>query len=119
MNGIPITVGGTGYSARLQKLLVHLSGNNDVSIRSGAEFLDSEAWGEMFQKHLGRYTQPKWSAICEPGVMRLWLDRLDMDEDRYFEMTKTTLQDFINLNPGWPLPAWLGTMLEAKQEAEK
>ena len=114
MDETQIKLGDSSTIARSKKRHAYFSGNNDVSIRSGAEFRDSEAWGEMFQKHLGRYTQPKWSAICEPGVMRLWLDRLDMDEDRYFEMTKTTLQDFINLNLGWPLLSWLGTVLELR-----
>src|SRR4030065_45437 len=99
MNETQVKIGNSFTSARTQKRPSYFSGNNDVSTRSESEFRDAEAWDEMFQKHLGRYTQPKWSAICEPEVMKLWLDRLDMDEDQYFEMTKTTLQDFINLNP--------------------
>src|SRR3990170_2594041 len=113
--GERLTKGGSSScSANDEKRSAYFSMNNDVSLRSGSEFLDSEAWDELFQMHLGRYTHPKWSAICDPEVMRLWLDRLDMDEDLYFEMTKTTLQDFINLNPGWPLFSWLGTVMEAK-----
>ena len=113
--GEVLTKGGSSScNAKGKKRPAYFSGNNDVLFRSESEFRDSEAWDEMFQIRLGRYPQPKWSAICEPEVMRLWLDRLDMDEDLYFEMTKTTLQDFINLNPGWPLFSWLGTVMEAK-----
>lgn len=48
---------------------------------------------------------------------RRWLDRLDLSERDYLRACGLKrLDEFIELNPRWPLRAWLGTILELKEE---
>jgi hypothetical protein len=47
--------------------------------------------------------------------MRRWLDRLDLTERDHLRIASTSLNDFIDLNPSWPLRAWIGLMLEARE----
>jgi len=46
--------------------------------------------------------------------MRRWLDRLDLNERDHLRVTATSLDDFIAMNPAWPLRAWIGLMLEIR-----
>ena len=87
------------------------SGNNDVSIRPASSFMDCDWWSELFDLHLGRYPKPGDLDQCTEESMSRWMDRLEMAP-----LSDTPLEDFVTLNPSWPLMAWLGTMLEIKHE---
>lgn len=77
-----------------------------------SEFQDANYWTILHAKHLGRYDPPKWTEPCTPEKMDLWLDRLDITPVANMRATNTSHEDFIKLNPAWPLAAWLGLMLE-------
>ena len=81
--------------------------------------MDSKEWNELAGRLLPRYTMPKWSVPCTPEAMRLWAERLDLGpktarstKTAYEGMTNTTMEEFIELNNGWPLRAFVGLMLE-------
>jgi hypothetical protein len=78
------------------------------------KFSDAGRWDELAAKYLPRYRLPGWDTPCHPVAMRWWLKRLGMSERAYEKATATSLEDFIRLNPGWPLRAWIGTVLEMK-----
>lgn len=81
------------------------------------KFCDAEHWDELAAKHLPRYDLPSWDVPCSPEAMERWLDRLDLSERDYLSMTGLKrLDEFIKLNPNWPLRAWIGTVLEIREE---
>jgi len=75
-------------------------------------FSDSGLWEELAKQYLTSYDLPPWAEPCTAGKMELWCDRLDLN---YEQITNTTHQEFIELN-GWPLRAFVGLLLEQKQE---
>jgi len=93
-----------------------------------AEFgVMGKLWDELAKSFLPKYPLPRWDKPCEPKAMRLWADRLDLGEDdldkvpakerkkwlTYYEFAQnTTMEEFIELNPGWPLRAFIGLMME-------
>ena len=79
-------------------------------MRAATEFKDYLHWVKLHEKHLGSYTAPKPEAPCTLESMNFWLERLGMEKS--YQKIHGTLEDFIRLNPGWPLFAWLGTCLE-------
>jgi len=76
-------------------------------------FTDAEHWSELAQKYLTRYDLPNWHEPCAVEKMELWCDRLDLD---YEQITNTTHQEFIELNETWPLRAFVGLLLEQRDE---
>lgn len=88
--------------------------NSHVSLRRESEFCDTTHWDELARQHLGRYNLPAWSVPCDTDAMRRWLDRLDLNERDHLRVTATSLDDFIAMNPAWPLRAWIGLMLEIR-----
>jgi len=80
-----------------------------------SDFMDFDHWKGLASKHLGRYTYPDGNQPCSVESMMLWLDRLDLDEDDFLA-AGAKLDEFIELNPTWPIGAWLGLALEIKDE---
>ncbi|MHB8622078.1 MAG: hypothetical protein ACYC9J_00410 [Sulfuricaulis sp.] len=105
--------------ARRENRPPNLPRKTQVCKSVASEFYDAPHWDELAAKHLSRYTLPAWDVPCDPEAMRRWLGRLDLTERQYEKLTATSLDDFITLNRCWPLRAWIGLMLEAKQEAER
>ena len=81
------------------------------------EFCDAVYWYKLAAKRLLSFNRPGWSIQCTPEQMILWLERLDFTEKQYQKYTNTSLREFIELNPTWPLRAFVGLMLEMTQEA--
>ena len=79
-----------------------------------ADFNDSDHWIEL-AKGL-HYDLPDWKQPSTVQAMQLWLDRFDLTEAEYEEQTNTTLEEFIELNPAWPLRAFVGLLLEDRSE---
>lgn len=75
------------------------------------DFTDSGWWEELAKRHMTSYDLPKWHEVCSIEKMELWCDRLDLD---YQAITNTTHQEFIELNPDWPLRAFVGLLLEQR-----
>lgn len=90
------------------------TGNNDGFVRPEREFLDHDYWLEMFSTRLGRYPVP--TGPCSVVEMERWLDRLGLETKDHENIFNTSPQDFMIMNPEWPLFAWLGIVLEQTQE---
>ena len=75
------------------------------------DFLDSGAWSEM-GKNIP-YNLPDWTRPCIPEDMTWWCERLNVD---YETITNTTNEEFIRLNKDWPLRAFVGLLLEQRDE---
>ena len=78
-----------------------------------SEFKDSAEWDKMLAKT--RYRMPGWEVMPTIQSMELWLDRLDINKRVYVDQTQTSLKDWVILNPGWPLRAFVGLLLEFKK----
>ncbi len=79
-------------------------------------FTDKLEWKALAEKHLDSYSLPKWSTRCDPEAMHKWLDRLHFEDGDYERVTKTTVEDFIQLNPPWPLRAFIGLACEMRED---
>ena len=77
-----------------------------------SEFKDSAEWDKMLEST--RYVMPSWDVMPTVENMELWLERLDISKRLYVERTQTSLKDWVALNPGWPLRAFIGLLLEDK-----
>ena len=94
--------------------MANSSGNTDVQLRDRDSFLDAKNWDYLETRWLMRYNLPDWHEPCQKDVMELWLDRMDISKKVYMDYTQTSFEDWIKLNPRWPLRAWIGLMLEIK-----
>ena len=74
------------------------------------DFTDAEAWQRLAEKYC---TLPNWSEPCTVERMIWWCKRLDVN---YQKISNTTHQEFMELNTDWPLRAFVGLLLEAKDE---
>ena len=79
----------------------------------------AKVWDDLARVLLSKYDLPRWAGPCSPEAMRLWAERLDLGPKTvrstktiYEGMTNTTMEEFIELNPGWPLRSFVGLMLE-------
>lgn len=84
------------------------------SLRSEAEFSDALDWRKMAEKHLSRYILPDWGVPCTEDGMSLWVDRLNISKSEYMTYLNTSFQDWMGMNPDWPMRAWIGLMCEFK-----
>lgn len=80
------------------------------------DFGDIPHWKELEAKHLSRYHLPKWDKAPNIELMTLWLERMGWKEKDYIRHQATTLSEWIELNPTWPLRAWIGETLELIDE---
>jgi len=92
--------------------------NNLVSAKSELrrDFTDDKHWIELAWTYFPNRRLPAWSERCELTRMRDWLRRLRIKETKYEAATGTTLQEFIDLNPGWGLRPFVGLLLEMKAQ---
>ncbi len=67
---------------------------------------------------------PPYGVPCTPGRMSGWLAKLGIPLDAYLDWNgagingksdAARLSDFPKRNPGWPLKAWLGLVLEHRE----
>ena len=81
------------------------------------DFQDAPRWEELARAAGIRL--PRWAAPCTPTAMERWLRRLSIPITRYYEWSGTTaLRQFRAHNPDWPLAAWVGLLLEKKEEGK-
>ena len=82
-------------------------------IRGQSEF---EHWSGLSRLYLKSYHLPSPDLGCDVVSMERWLDRCGMTPQQYQKITKTSLQEFIDLNPGWTLFGFIGLALEMVDE---
>lgn len=81
-------------------------------------FLDANHWKELAQKYYIRL--PVWKTEPTPEKMRFWLRKFRVSEKDYLDATGyKRLENFMELNPDWPLRAWLGLLLEYVNERDE
>jgi len=81
------------------------------------KFCDATHWDGLAARYLSRYSLPAWGVPCDPEAMGQWLYRLDLPLSLWLATgAYRSLQDFIDLNPDWPLRAFVGLALEMKDE---
>ena len=77
-----------------------------------SDFKDSANWDQLADRYLSRYVLPDWSVKCSADKMDLWVDRCGLSKSEYMDYTATGFEDWIALNPAWPLRAFIGLILE-------
>lgn len=81
------------------------------------DFEDAGHWADLAKKYYIRL--PIWSTSPTPEKMRFWLRKFRVTEKDYLESTGyKRLENFMELNPDWPLRAWLGLLLEYVNERD-
>jgi hypothetical protein len=75
------------------------------------DFLDNETWVELSKRFYTRL--PVWKNEPTEEKMRKWLRKFRVTEKEYLQATGyKSLNDFMELNPDWPLRAWVGVLME-------
>ena len=87
--------------------------NKVATLRAKSEFQDAAHWDELADR-LTRYRLPTWDQACSPEAMRPWFARIGISPNAYREATQTSPEDFCQMNPTWPLAAWVGLLLEMR-----
>jgi len=84
------------------------------------DFKDDAYWLDLIKNSRTQCKQlPAYGWPPTLTNMRLWLRRLDISKKEYLDATGyTSLDDFIRLNPDWPLRAFVGLLLEYHAERE-
>jgi hypothetical protein len=76
-----------------------------------SNFADEQVWKELFKAR--GFKMPAKYIKCEIKLMRRYLRKIGMSEKLYLQLTALkSLQDFIDLNPRWPLYAFVGFVCE-------
>ena len=80
-------------------------------------FTDDPHWQELADK-LTNYTLPEYGVSCTIERMILWLERMEISPRQYLNATALeNLHEYIELNPTFPLRAFVGELLELKEGA--
>jgi len=80
-------------------------------MRDEVSFMDSERWTEL-AKDAG-IRLPQWRTPCTTGKMKWYLGKIGVSLPKYLAYwNEPSLKKFIQMNPEWPLRAWLGIELE-------
>ncbi len=79
-------------------------------MRTATDFLGYPIWQELARA--AGFKRVAWNAKPTPALLRRWLGRIGLSLDEYKSLGWRTLQDSIDLNPDWPLGAFIGLMLE-------
>jgi hypothetical protein len=74
-------------------------------------FADANYWVDLARERNIRL--PLWRMSCTTGGMRRYLKRLHIEVTDYLEANnEKNLRQFSQMNPDWPLRAWVGLVLE-------
>lgn len=93
------------------------SGEIASSAPAPRRFADSGHWDQLATVCLSRYTLPAWDVAFSPDAAEIWLDRLDIPVAGWLAVGNyRDLTEFSELNPGWPLRAWIGLAMELRHE---
>ena len=87
------------------------------ALRGRDDFADAPRWEELASARGVRL--PAWKMRCSATWMERWLRKLDIPIRRYYEWSGwVALGDFAKANPHWPLTAWVGLLLECREEGK-
>lgn len=79
-----------------------------------SDFIDAPHWKKLASKFKVRL--PSWKMAPSPHWMELYLKRLGLPHSDYKDWSGFgSFREFIEANPGWPLTAFVGLMLEVKE----
>lgn len=82
---------------------------------SDFEAVDRDRWFRLAYDR--RLRLPEWSARVTLRQMESWLHRLGIEGKSYYDWSGyTALAAWPKANPTWPLRAFVGLLLEAKDE---
>ena len=81
------------------------------------QYADGSHWDQLARMHLPRYDLPTWDVPYTVEAAETWLDRLDLQREEWLAVGNyPDIAEFAVLNPGWPLRAAIGLMLELRHE---
>lgn len=90
-------------------MAIHRARRMPVELR--VDFTEDLRWIELARDQKIRL--PLWRMPITTGGMRKYLKKLDIQvEDYLSDNNEKTLRHFGNMNPDWPLRAWVGLQLE-------
>lgn len=76
-----------------------------------SNFADEQVWKELFKAR--GFKMPAKYIKCDIKLMRRYLRKIGVSEKLYLQLTAfKSLQDFIDLNPRWPLYGFVGVVCE-------
>lgn len=85
----------------------------------GQKHADTKYWDGLAARYLARYNLPGWDVQYTAEAAVTWLDRLDLPVAEWRATGNYRgLEEFGEINPGWPLRAAIGLMLELRHERE-
>lgn len=94
-----------------------LSGKTPLPAATARRFTDAQHWDQLATAYLSRYDLPAWDVPYTPKATATWLDRLDLPLSAWLAVGNyPDVAEFAVLNPGWPLRAAIGLMLELRHE---
>lgn len=83
------------------------------------EWADAKYWTDLARLYLPRYDLPGWDVPYSAAAAEIWLDRLDLPLRDWLAVGNyTSLAEFGDLNPAWPLRAWIGLAMELRHERD-
>ena len=103
-------------TTRKQGSVVELFPENAPTVDPRVGAADDEYWLALSDRLGVPYRLPRRAAPCTVETMKLWLERLDRTPTWHRRIYATTLAEFVELNPRWPLRAFVGLMLEQVNE---
>lgn len=95
------------------------SGETALCATAARRYADAAHWDSLAARYLPRYTLPAWDVAFQPDAAEIWLDRLDIPVAGWLAVGNyRDLTEFSELNPGWPLRAWIGLAMELRHERD-
>lgn len=111
MSVIPANLG-VGSTVRSQKAAATKAARR---ARYRSDFMNDTEWAELAREAGLRL--PQWGTAPTPAAQRKWLLKLGLPQKAYLKwagMKKfSTWQEY---NPDWPLRAWVGLVLEHRDQ---
>lgn len=84
---------------------------DDVVLRGEETFSEQLRWAEWAKA--AKIRLPLWRFACTPSGMRRFLKKLNVPVEQYLaDNNEKNLRHFGQMNPDWPLRAWVGIQLE-------
>lgn len=85
-----------------------------MTVRSAEEFKDFAYWQEAINSFFKRrYPLPTYTEPCTVEAVDRWVARCGLTDKEFLQIGNyKSIEDFIKLNPEWPIYAIIGLCLE-------
>ncbi len=104
-------------SAAVENHPPEFSGETALRAPAARKYADAAHWNNLAALHLARYDLPGWDVPYSASAAETWLDRLGLSRAAWLAVGNYRAPgNFVALNPGWPLRAAIGLMLELRAE---